>query len=101
MSSSDFYDIVKFLLLLFQGSQQLCQGRDQSLIRFNSTADVHCCRESVIARLPFVDMIVRMDQPPITEFPSQNCNRSVSNDFVAIHVGLSSGSSLPNYQRKL
>lgn len=47
--------------------------------------------------LAFVNMVVRMHRLFTPEFTSQDLNGSVADDFIDIHVGLSSRSSLPHH----
>lgn len=50
----------------------------------------------VIRRLPHVDVIVRVHGLLASKLTPQHLNRTVCNDFVDVHVGLSARTGLPD-----
>ncbi|KAH3686523.1 hypothetical protein WICPIJ_002501 [Wickerhamomyces pijperi] len=62
------------------------------------TSNVHDSWESVVGRLGLVDVVVWVDWLLGTQLTAQQLNGSVGDDFVGVHVGLSTGPSLEDNQ---
>ena len=62
---------------------------------------MHGCRNHIVARLPFVNVIIRVDRRTIADFSAQNFVGAVGDYFVGVHVCGCSGARLENIQHKL
>ena len=61
MGAADLDNIPEFFRLCVQRSLQLRQARDQAILQLFRRADVNGGRDHVVARLPHVDVVVRVD----------------------------------------
>lgn len=70
------------------------------LFGFNHSCNVHCGGVAVIARLSHVAVVIGVHQlAPLVS--SQDFNSSVGNHFIAVHIALGTGASLPHDQREV
>ena len=62
---------------------------------------MHCCGEGIVGRLTLVNMVVGMHRVFRADGPSRYLNSPVGDNFVGVHVGLSSATGLPNSQGEM
>lgn len=74
---------------------------EQTVLDFHDGANVHSSRETVVGRLTHVDVVVGVNGLLASELAAEHLDGTVGNDFVDIHVGLSSRTSLPDDERKV
>ena len=101
MCSSDFYNILEFLRFFIQSISQFFQSWKRIFYNLSIGSNVHCCWISIVGRLRFVHIIIRMNFSFFAQLSSAIDVRFIGNNLVYIHIRLCSRTSLPNNQRKL
>ena len=96
MRAAGFYQIRICLLQLPECPDQLLCRRDQSLFEPDHGGNVHGRRIRIVGGLAHVYIVIWMQQLLTGDFISP-----VGDDFIGIHIGLSAGARLPDYQRKM
>mmetsp|Transcript_41475 Transcript_41475/g.69293 ORF Transcript_41475/g.69293 Transcript_41475/m.69293 type:complete len:209 (-) Transcript_41475:7-633(-) len=100
MGATAFYYVLEFLCLFIKRCVQLLESGKQHFVDLSHCRNVHCGRESIVARLALVNMVVRMHRLLGADHTAQNLNGTVGDDFVGIHVCLRSATSLKYDQWK-
>ena len=85
--SSNLHDVNKFFGLRIEGISQNFQSRNRNVVHHFIAGDVHCGWKGVVARLRFVDIIVRVNHfVSIIELSTIENMSSVGNHLVDVHV---------------
>mmetsp|Transcript_83303 Transcript_83303/g.254686 ORF Transcript_83303/g.254686 Transcript_83303/m.254686 type:complete len:254 (+) Transcript_83303:581-1342(+) len=84
----DLDDVLESLCLLTQGSVELLEAGDETLVDFVHSGDVHGRREAVVAALPHVHVVVRVHRLLRAEGLALQLVRAVRDDLVHVHVRL-------------
>ena len=63
--------------------------------------NVHGRRKGVVGGLCSIDVVVGVDGGLGAHFASSDFNRSICDDLIGVHVGLSAASSLPDTKREV
>ena len=100
MGAPNFQHVVKFLRLVFQRLLQFRQRRNQRMLDSIQRRHMHRRGNDIVAGLPLIDVVVRMDQF-FAALAAEQFNRPIGNDLVRIHIGRSAGTGLKNIQDKL
>ena len=101
VGTTNFDDLVEFFNLHLEGVAQASQRGQQSALQLNNSGNVHGGGEGVVGRGRHVDVVVGVDGLLSSHGASQDLNRTVRDDFVGVHVGLGTGTSLPDNEREV
>ena len=99
--SSNFYDVLELFRFLVKCISQFFQSRQSIFHHFRVSCDVHCCWISIVGRLRFVHIVIRVHQSFLAKISTVQNVRSVGNHFIHIHIGLRTRTRLPDDKRKL
>ena len=96
MSTPDFDDVVKLFTLRLQLFLASHEHRDQTTFNACGRSEMNGSGDDVIAGLSSVYVIIGVHWGFAAYFSSQNFNGPVGNNFITVHIGGGSRSSLKN-----
>ena len=99
--TTDLDDLFEGIHLDLQGVAQALQGGEQSVLEFDDGSNVHSSGERVVGRGRHVDVVVGVDGLLGAHGATQDLNSTVGDHFVRVHVGLSTGTGLPDNEREM
>ena len=101
MSSSDLHNGIEFLRLCFERRLKLSQRGNQRPLDGFQRRNVHRGGNDVVAGLPHVDVIVRMNRILRTDDSAEHLDGTIGNDFVRVHVRGGSRTGLEDIENKV
>ena len=101
MSSTNFDDLGILARLLFESLEESLERRDELANELNADSNVHGSREGIVGGLTLVNVVVGVNWLFGAEFVSKDLVTTVGDDFVDVHIGLSSRTSLPDDEREV
>jgi hypothetical protein len=98
MSSADLDDLLglEVVNLLLESIPQTTESRQELTLNVEDGSDVHNGGESVVGRGTAVDVVVGVDGLLAAHGTAEDLNSTVGDNLVGVHIGLSSGTSLPD-----
>lgn len=96
VSTTDLDDLVELLNLDLESIAQAPQGRQEGVLQLHNGSNVHSGREGVIGGGGHVDVVVGVDGLLGALLAAQDLNGAVGDDLVRVHVGLGTGTGLPD-----
>jgi hypothetical protein len=101
MGTSDLDDVLEVLNLLLESVTEAFQGREESVLEFHNSGDVHGSGERIVGGSGHVDVVIGVDRLLGAHLAAENFNGSVGNDLVRVHVGLGARAGLPDNKREV
>ena len=101
MGPADLDDPPEFVRLDVERAVQLFQRRNQTVLELFRRADVNRRWNHVVARLPHVDVIVRMNRITRADRFSRQLAATIRDHFVRVRVRARAGTGLENVEREM
>ena len=101
MGAADLDHVPKFFRLLFQLAVQFLERGDEKILQLLRRADVHGRRDHVVARLPHVDMVVRVNRIFRADRFAGQLAATIRDHFVGVCVRARAGAGLENVEREM
>lgn len=101
VGTANLDDLLESLLLLLHGVLEAAEGRKELLLNLENGGNVHGSREGVVGGSGHVDVVVGVDRLLGAHGTAQNLDSTVGDDLVGVHVGLGTGTGLPDDQREV
>ena len=101
MGPTDLDHVVEFGRFRGQRVAEFLEGRDETMPELLRGADVDGRRDHVIARLPHVDVIVRVNRFARADRFAGQLAATIGNDFVRVRVRARARAGLENVERKM
>ena len=101
MSPTYFNNVFKLIHFHSKSIAEFCYSGDKMSVNLLDGGDVHCRRKSIVRRLSFVHIVIRMDWFFTSHYSAGKFDCAVRNYFVHIHIGLRAASGLPNNKREV
>jgi hypothetical protein len=100
VGAADLDDAGESLAFLRQRSAQRFEGWEEIVLDGRRRREVHRRRKDVVRRLAQVDVVVRMHSPVRAALAAEQFGGAIGEHLVQVHVGLGTGTGLPDHQRK-
>src|SRR6267378_8330442 len=101
MGAADLYDATERRGFPREGVAQRGKRGYEPVVDALNGGDVHRRGKNVVGGLSAVDLVVGMDEALLAALSAEELARAVGQHFVHVHVGLRTGTRLPNHKRKL
>ena len=101
MGAADLDDVPKFFRLLFERAVQFLERGDETILQLFRRADVNGGWDHVVARLPHVDVVVRVNRILRADRFAGELAATIRDDFVRVRVRARAGTGLENVERKM
>ncbi|KAI6752933.1 hypothetical protein HG531_005102 [Fusarium graminearum] len=103
VSTADLDDLLGLELvdLLLDSVAQAAESRQELAFNVEDSSNVHDGRKSVVGGSAAVDVVIGVDRLLAAHGTAKNLNGTVGDDLVGVHVGLSTGASLPDDEREV
>ena len=101
MRAADLDDPPEFVRLDVERAVQLFQRRDETVLELFRRADVNGRWDHVVARLPHVDVIVRMNRIARADRFARQLAATVRDHLVRVRVRARAGTGLENIEREM
>jgi len=100
MRAANLDDGVKVLCLPRQRAAQFFNRREQAADNRSDCSYMHRRGKDIVRRLAAIHIIVRMHQPALAAFATEQLAGAIRQHLVDIHVGLRARTGLPHDERK-
>jgi hypothetical protein len=78
--------VVEFIRLGLESVAQAGQSRQEAVLNFNNTSNVHSSGKGIIRRLAHVNMVVGVNGSLAAQLSTHKLNGTVGDDLVNVHA---------------